>query len=161
MNSFDKVEFRKMMGLFATGVTVVAVGSDSELHAMTANSFTSVSLDPPLVLVCMLKSAKMASGLRVSGVFSVNFLSESQQDLSAYFAGCLKDKETPWFQFVKWQDASRLDACLGSILCKVENIFDGGDHEIFIGRVLEIHDNDATHEPLLFWRGKYRKVLSS
>ena len=79
--------FRQAVGQFVTGVTVVAMDVDGEIRAMTANSFTSLSLDPPLVLFCLAKKAHLASVIHMATGFSVNFLTQDQQDLSSYFAG--------------------------------------------------------------------------
>src|SRR5687767_9348253 len=91
--------FRQTVGQFVTGVTVIATENAGVVHAMTANSFTSLSLDPPLVLFCVGRHTKMGSLIRESGRFSVNILSRDQKDVSSYFAGAWKHAEPPAFSF--------------------------------------------------------------
>src|SRR6185295_3577243 len=109
--SIDSRTFRQTVGQFATGVTVIATESGGAIRAMTANSFTSLSLDPPLVLFCVGKSAHLSAPLSDRTGFSVNILAQSQQDLSTYFAGGWKQPSPPPFVFIAWDGVHRLEGC--------------------------------------------------
>jgi flavin reductase (DIM6/NTAB) family NADH-FMN oxidoreductase RutF len=153
-------EFRRTVGHFATGVTVIATEAEGGIRAMTANAFTSLSLDPPLVLVCVGKTAQMAATLRAALGFSVNMLAEAQQDLSTYFAGSWKQRDPPPFSFTRWEGGPRLDGCTAAVGCSVETIHEGGDHWIVVGRVLALHRDDSAAAPLVFWRGRYASLAA-
>ena len=151
----DSRAFRQTVGQFATGVTVIATETDGSIRAMTANSFTSLSLDPPLVLFCVGKTAHLSAHLRDATAFSVNILAQSQQDLSTYFAGGWKQASPPPFAFIGWDGAHRLEGCTASLGCVVETIYEGGDHWIVIGRVLSLYRSEPACQPLLFCAGRY------
>jgi flavin reductase (DIM6/NTAB) family NADH-FMN oxidoreductase RutF len=146
------------MGLFATGVTVVAVPSDGGVLGMTANAFCSVSLDPLLVLICVQRHARIAARLRVGKPFSVNFLRDDQEALSRYFSGGWRDLPAPEFRFTQWADAPRLVGALAAARCVVDRRDDGGDHWIIVGRVRDLFSDGAHHNPLLFFAGRYRRL---
>lgn len=154
----DAKNFRQTMGQFATGVTVVITQAGAETHAMTANSVTSVSLDPLLLLFCPSKTADLALALDRTTGFTLNILSESQADLSAYFAGLWKAPAPPPFEFVPWAGAPRLDGCLASLACQVQQVVDGGDHWIVIGRVVDLYRGAEPRRPLIFFGGQYRRL---
>jgi flavin reductase (DIM6/NTAB) family NADH-FMN oxidoreductase RutF len=150
-------EFRQAMGHFATGVTVVtSVGDDGEPVGTTASAVTSLSLNPPLVLVCFDQTSLTLNAIRTHGAFVVNMLAAPQQHLSANFAR--RGLAAAW-DGVRHRPgptgSPRLDGVLAVLECTVENRFPGGDHEIVIGRVhhAEVSDDDAP--PLLYWRGSY------
>jgi flavin reductase (DIM6/NTAB) family NADH-FMN oxidoreductase RutF len=151
----DSRAFRQTVGQFATGVTVIATETNGSIRAMTANSFTSLSLDPPLVLFCVGKTAHLSAHLRDATAFSVNILAQSQQDLSTYFAGGWKQASPPPFAFIGWDGAHRLEGCTASLGCVVETIYEGGDHWIVIGRVLSLYRSEPACQPLLFCAGRY------
>ena len=153
--SIDSRAFRQTVGQFATGVTVIATETNGSIRAMTANSFTSLSLDPPLVLFCVGKTAHLSAHLRDATAFSVNILAQSQQDLSTYFAGGWKQASPPPFAFIGWDGAHRLDGCAASLGCAVETIYEGGDHWIVIGRVLSLYRSEQAGQPLVFCAGQY------
>lgn len=156
----DSRAFRNVMGLFATGVTVLATEIEGEIHGMTANALTSVSLQPLLILVCVQKNAHMAEYLRQSGQFSVNILNEKQQDLSNYFAGIwASDAEPPAFNFEPWVCGPRLVNSIGALACRIEEFIEGGDHWIITALVVDLHHADQVVNPLLYYRGQYRKLL--
>lgn len=155
---FDSRAFRHAVGHFATGVTVVAAEVDGHVRGMTANAFTSLSLDPPLVLFCCGKSAHMSQAVRDASHFSINVLADDQQPISTYFAGGWKQPAPPPFSFIAWEGAHRLDGCLAALACRVDSILEGGDHWIVIGRVLALHSGDASLAPLLFFRGRYERL---
>jgi len=156
--SIDARAFRQTVGQFVTGVTVIAADVDGSVRAMTANSFTSLSLDPPLVLFCVGKETKMGQLIESATGFSVNILQQDQQHLSTYFAGGWKEPAPPPFSFIPWDGAHRLDGCIAALSCAVETILEGGDHWIVVGRVQALHRSDAGHAPLLFFRGRYGRL---
>jgi len=154
----DARTFRDALGCFATGVTVVtAIGPDSLPIGLTANSFTSVSLDPPLLLVCIANNAGSAPALREAERFAVNVLQIGQQPTSNRFAGKGEDRfaATPWE--VGEFGTPVLTGSLGSFECESQDIHDGGDHFILVGRVLKAIF-EPRRDPLLYFRGKYRKL---
>lgn len=151
-------EYRSTVGLFATGVTVIAVvHDDDELHAMTANAVTSLSLDPPLVVFCLAKRARMVDELRRANGFAINVLREDQQPLSDYFAGRRAGPQPP-FRFVAWHGGPRLEGCIAAIGCRLEAVLEGGDHYIVVGRVIDLYQSPEPRRPLLFYAGTYRRL---
>jgi flavin reductase (DIM6/NTAB) family NADH-FMN oxidoreductase RutF/pimeloyl-ACP methyl ester carboxylesterase len=152
--AFDPAEFRKAMGSFVTGVTVVATRqSDGQPRGFTANSFTSVSLNPPLVLICVSKAAASFPAFAAAGHFSVNVLADSQTGLSALFAGKSPDKflHTPWR--VGPTGSPLLDGCVAWFDCRQRQLVDAGDHIVLIGEV-ESFDHAAAN-PLGYYRGAH------
>ncbi len=156
--SIDPKEFRQTVGQFATGVCVIATEVDGTVHGMTANAFTSLSLDPTLVLFCVAKNAKMAKFMRQAQGFSVNILREEQQALSTYFAGGWKEPTAPPFRFVAWEGGPRLEGCAAALGCRLYQLLEGGDHWIVIGEVLTLHRGIEPRYPLIFHAGMYRKL---
>ena len=158
MKTPDPKAFRDILGLFATGVAVVATRIDDQVHAMTANSVSSLSLDPLLVLFCPAKKARFSQLLPHATEFSVNFLRDDQEALSTYFAGASPEAEVPRYRFVTADGVPRLEGCLGSLLCTRREILEGGDHWIVTLAVRGLHRGIEPLRPLLFFRGKYRRV---
>jgi flavin reductase (DIM6/NTAB) family NADH-FMN oxidoreductase RutF len=161
ISSLDPVTFRRVAGTFATGVTVITVERDPGIvHGMTANSFTSVSLDPLLVLVCVSHDARLFSFLKAQRRFGVSILREDQQLLSEHFAKCDQSPEADALMGVRYRWTSSgiplLDSTLAELACNVVAEHPAGDHTIFLGEVesMESHDGD----PLLFHRGQYRRL---
>jgi flavin reductase (DIM6/NTAB) family NADH-FMN oxidoreductase RutF len=153
-------QLREAMGHFATGVTVVtSVGADGEPVGTTANAVTSLSLDPPLVLVCFdLKSATLAA-LRGHGAFAVNVLGTRQHHLSTNFAR--RGLAAVWDEVRHHRGPTgspRLADVIAIIECTVEHSMPGGDHEIIVGRVRHVETNGDGANPLLFWRGRYASL---
>ena len=111
----DLQEFRQTIGAFATGVTVIAADVEGEVHAMTANAVSSLSLDPLLLLVCLGKQTRMSALLERTNGFSINILREEQQALSNFFAGAWKQDSPPPFRFVSWEGGPRLEGCLAAL----------------------------------------------
>lgn len=154
----DARSFRDALGCFATGVTVVtAFCPDGTPIGLTANSFTSVSLDPPLLLVCIANNAGSAPFLREAERFAVNVLQIGQQPTSNRFAGKGEDRfaATPW-------EAGEfgtpvLTGSLSSFECTRDAVHDGGDHFILVGRVVKAIF-EPRRDPLLYFRGKYRTL---
>jgi flavin reductase (DIM6/NTAB) family NADH-FMN oxidoreductase RutF len=148
------------MGLFATGVTVVATEFNGHILGMTANAVASVSLEPRLVLVCVQKNAHLMQALRQSDGFSINILSEGQADLSQFFANLWKEAEPPHFNFFAWVGGPRLEGTLGAIACKTVEFLEGGDHWIVIGQVIDLYQDENLANPLLYYRGQYRHIAA-
>ena len=113
----DSRTFRNVLGRFATGVSVIAIGIDEGVHAMTANAVCALSLDPPQVLFCPNKQGRLAQLLPTIERFSVSFLREEQQALSTYFAGGWKEPQPPSFRFVQDHGAPRLEGSLAALVC--------------------------------------------
>lgn len=153
--SIDPRAFRHTVGQFATGVTVIATEVDGAIRAMTANAFTSLSLDPPLVICCIGKTARIAASLRSASGFSVNILRQNQQDLSTYFSSAWKLPEPPSFTFTPWEGGPRLEGCAAALGCAVESLLEGGDHWILVGRVQALYRTEQAHTPLVFYGGRY------
>ena len=153
--SIDARAFRQTVGQFVTGVTVIAAEVDGSVRAMTANSFASLSLDPPLVLFCVGRNTKMGQLIQSASGFCVNILQQDQQHLSTYFAGGWKDDTPPDFTFEAWDGGPLLAGSAAAIGCAVETIYEGGDHWIVIGRVHSLYRIDSAGPPLLFCSGRY------
>lgn len=155
--SIDPRAFRQTLGLFVTGVTVIAMEVDGSIRALTANSFTSLSLNPPLVLFCLGKGTKAGQGVGQLREFSVNILSQEQRALSNYFAGSWKGSEPPPFTFtrVEGEGGPRLDGCVATLGCTVNAVHEGGDHWIVVGQVVTLHRSDLPRAPLVFFSGHY------
>jgi flavin reductase (DIM6/NTAB) family NADH-FMN oxidoreductase RutF len=147
-------EFKRAVGSFATGVTVVSFAVEERAHGFTANSFTSVSLAPPLVLVCLHRRAPSVACLRPDDPFAINVLGSDQRELSDRFARPSEDK----FAGVGYQlgatGAPVLAECLATIECRLDRWFYGGDHIILLGAVQTVASREG--EPLVFHRGQYR-----
>jgi flavin reductase (DIM6/NTAB) family NADH-FMN oxidoreductase RutF len=154
--SVDDRTFRNAMGKFATGVTVITTEVDGEVHGMTANAFMSVSLNPKLVLVSIGEKAKMLDKIQRSGTYAVNILTDEQKDVSMAFAGQIKEKRH--VQFGRAGGVPVLEEALASIVCRVHGQHVAGDHTLFIGEVMEIVMREGS--PLIFYEGKYGKVVS-
>ncbi len=155
-----KSRYRTTMGLFATGVTIVLAERDGDVHGMTANAVTSLSMDPTLLIVCPAKGTKMADHLALGSHFTVNILSDRQEALSRHFAGPPAAGSGPDVEFIPWHEAGRaprLGGCLGSVGCRVHAIHEGGDHWIVVGEVVALHVEDGATGPLVFFGGRYRR----
>ena len=153
----DAREIRHVMGHFATGVTIVTTKDKAGVPTgITANAFSSLSLDPPLVLVCIDKKANCYDCFEDSRVFAVNLLGEHQEHLANRFAtkGIEKFRDTPWR--MSGNEIPLLDETIGHIECAVSHACDGGDHTIYLGRVL--HAEAAGDRPLLFFKGRYQRL---
>jgi 3-hydroxy-9,10-secoandrosta-1,3,5(10)-triene-9,17-dione monooxygenase reductase component len=151
--------FRDVLGRFASGVTVVTSVSNGEPVGLTCQSFSSVSLDPPLVLFIPAKTSRAWPLIQRSGRFCVNFLAADQAELSNTMASRGVDK----FAEVKWTPSPQggipmLDGALAHLDCSIHAVHEAGDHYVVIGRVLELVTDDGADdaEPLLFYRGQYR-----
>ena len=159
--SLSPVEFRRAMGAFATGVTIITVDLDGEVHGMTANAFASVSLDPLLLLVCVDHSARTHAHLHARKRFGINILAESQRVISEYYAQPASVQEQAEAEAGAGFDRTPqgtpiLHGALAYLECRLKSAQDAGDHTIFIAEVEEIVVREG--EPLLFFRGKYRRI---
>jgi flavin reductase (DIM6/NTAB) family NADH-FMN oxidoreductase RutF len=153
----DKQEFRRVLGHFAAGVTVVTTrGADGTPYGLTATAFTSVSLEPPLVLVCVDKRSESHPHFLASGVFTVNFLALDQEDISRRFAISGGDKFVGLASHAGATGAPVLADTLGHLDCRTTSVVDAGDHTIFVGAVEAGAAREA--QPLLYFRGAYRCV---
>ncbi len=154
--AFDSLAQRRIMGHFATGVTVVTARHNGEIQGMTANAVTSLSLNPPLVLVAVDKTAAMHAALTASRHFALSILSESQEHLSRRFAmrGPKEINDLTWI--TASSDAPILADALAWVDCRLAEILPGGDHDIFIGEILAGDSREGL--PLLYFGGKYRRL---
>jgi 3-hydroxy-9,10-secoandrosta-1,3,5(10)-triene-9,17-dione monooxygenase reductase component len=153
----DQRRFRDTVGAFPTGVTVVTARGAGGPAGLTTNAFTSLSLDPPLVLVCFDNASRTLPVVRESGRFAVNVLRRGQEELAAVFAS----KRVQADKFADVAHAERdgvpvLDDALAWLVCSVTELLPGGDHTVGIGAVEAMESFDG--EPLLFWRGGYREL---
>jgi flavin reductase (DIM6/NTAB) family NADH-FMN oxidoreductase RutF len=154
----DPATFRRVMGQFATGITVITAQRDDDVHGMTANSFTAVSLEPALVLFCVGKSARLAGFIADAPGFAINILSGAQQHVSRQFAGSRR----PIAESVELLDgpvAPLIAGALASISCLTEAVHEGGDHWIVVGRVIELREGGVSQTPLVFFRSRYCQLL--
>jgi len=154
----DPRTLRDALGCFATGVTVVTcLNAEGEPAGLTVNSFTSVSLDPPLLLVCLAKAAASAAALIGASHFAINVLQTGQQPASIRFSTRDEDRfgTTPWS--CGEAGAPILAESLGVFECERFAVYDGGDHHILVGRVVKA-SFDASLDPLLYFRGRYRRL---
>lgn len=156
--SFDSNEFRTVMGHFATGVTVITTRDESgAFFGLTANALSSVSLDPPLVLVCVDKKAESYPAFAASGVYNINVLTKEQEALSRTFAKSGGDKFSGLGYEIAGNGVPVLKNSLAHMACEIRNEIDAGDHTIYLAEVKEISmDNESA--PLLYFRGGYRDL---
>jgi flavin reductase (DIM6/NTAB) family NADH-FMN oxidoreductase RutF len=151
--------FRQALAHWASGVTIVTSRAGERVHGMTVSAFSSVSLDPPLVLVCADKTSDTYAVIAEAGFFAVNILSSEQQELSNRFAS-EKDEH---LRFVGLETreavtgAPLLPGCLIHLDCRLAATHDAGDHVIYVGRVEAIEDG-ASGEPLVYLQGSYRAL---
>ena len=163
MTDISAAEFRHAMGHFATGVTVItSVDADGEPVGTTANAVTSLSLDPPLILVCFDLGSLTLGAIRSHGAFVVNVLAAPQLQLSANFARRGLSAVWDGVRHRRGPTGSpRLDDVLAVLECTVEHALPGGDHEIVVGRVRHVETSATALPPLLYYRGAYVELASS
>lgn len=163
MPKFDSKYFRSVCGEFATGVTVITSGKNPSFHGMTANAFSSLSLDPPLILVCIDKGTHMLQTLQETNAFTVNILAADQQPLSNYFAKSDRNYGPEEFADIGAQyelgetGMPRIAGAIGYIDCQVYSTADGGDHDIYIGEVKACWSQPGS-DPLLYFESGYRGI---
>lgn len=159
--SVTQAEFREAMGCFATGVTVITVDYQGQVHGMTANAFTSVSLDPFLVLVCVDHRAQTHAHLHARKRFGVNVLAEDQRAVSEHYARADRDHERAEAEagarFERTPHGTPvLRGALAYLECRLHTAQDAGDHTIFIAEVEDVVVREGN--PLLYFQGKYRTL---
>jgi flavin reductase (DIM6/NTAB) family NADH-FMN oxidoreductase RutF len=149
--------FRQACGRFPTGVTIATVTDASGApHGLTVSSFTSLSLDPPLVLICLGHAVTIIDCFRAASHFGLSVLAEEQQSISERFARRGQNR----FSGVPWHsgdfDVPLIDGALAAIVCAVHERISAGDHDILIGRMLRAHVSEG--RPLVHWAGKYGRL---
>lgn len=158
--SATQAEFRRAMGCFATGVTIITLDDGGQVHGMTANAFASVSLDPQLVLVCVDHKAQTHAHLHAKKRFGVNVLAEHQQAISEFYSDPSRgnrDFVTTGASFDRTPHGTPvLHGALAYLECRLHTAQDAGDHTIFIAEVEDVVVREGN--PLLFFRGKYRAI---
>ena len=159
---FSAKEFRSTLGAFATGVTVITTRGEAHDFGMTATAFSSVSLDPPLVLVCVITGSTGADLIPRNGVFAANILSSGQEPISNYFASRDRPRGRDAFAEIPHREvvtgAPVIDGVAAYLDCRLAETHESGDHLIFIGEVVAL-GVDPEVEPLLFHGGRYRAVI--
>ncbi|MDI3284844.1 flavin reductase family protein [Polyangium sp. 15x6] len=159
--AIDAAELRRVLGQFATGVTVVTTRHEGVPQGMTANSFTSVSLDPPLVLFCADKRARSGMLVGTAGCFAINVLAEEQRHLSDLFAGKGSDEQRRALLDEIGQGAVTgapiLQGALGWLDCRLDRVIDAGDHVVYFGEVVAAGAGEPV-APLLYFRSGYRRL---
>ena len=157
--SVTQADFRKAMGAFATGVTVITLDSDGDVHGMTANAFTSVSLDPKLILVCVNRRARTHAHLHSKKRFGVNILAEHQHGISEHYARTNRHDGTdvPGARFDRTKHGTPvLHGALAYLECRLHSAQDAGDHTIFIAEVEDVVVRKG--QPLLYFASAYRRI---
>lgn len=158
MTKPDSLHFRQVMGRFATGIAVATVDDTKIGRAgITINSLTSVSLDPPLVLFCLDKCAHLHPVFRRADEFVINILSAGQEDISRHFANFHRYPEPKGLWKPKCE-APILRGTLCWLRCRTSKIYKGGDHDIFLGEVVELQKSSQAKEPLLYFQGAYGQL---
>ena len=156
--AIDGRELRNAMGLFATGVSIITTKDASgKPFGLTANAFSSLSLDPPMLLICVDKGVDFYAWFDESKVFGVNFLSLAQEELSTRFATKGLEKFEGLSYSVGELGVALLDGALAHFECRVAHAYEGGDHTIYVGEVQRLVTMEG--DPLLFFQGKYRSLV--
>lgn len=155
---FSKEDFKNCLALFASGVTVVTYKEKEELGGVTVSSFSSLSLEPPLILFCLNKNIHSYAVIQRIENFAVHILSEEQETISNSFASSKVNKHEFFHQtgFELLHDVPILKDYLALLICQKETLYEGGDHSIVIGRVLETRIGNG--KPLLYFSRGYRKL---
>ena len=151
----DRFAYRKALGHFTTGVTVITTATRGTVHGMTANAFCSVSLDPPLVLISIDKKAYMHEVLAQSGFYGVSVLAQNQEAYSRHFAGQPQENLPVLFTWRK--NCPLLEGALAQLVCSITDTHSAGDHTLYIGQVEYLSYSDE-QPPLLFYSGKYKAL---
>ena len=160
MNAIPGPELRRVLGHFATGVTLVTCRDEGRARGMTANAFTSVSLDPPLVLISVGKLAATSRHISASGAFAVNILSSEQDEIARRFAGRHREMVDPFRDipyWTGWSGSPILADVVAWVDCALYATYDGGDHTLFLGQIVDV-GLDPTRAPILFYGGAFRQL---
>ena len=151
-------EFRAALSRFPSGITVVTSrGLDGNIFGITVSAFCSVSLEPPLILVCIEKTTVSHMAINSSGSFAVNILARDDEELSERFAIPAPNKFDGISYRAGLNGVPVLDEALVGLECRLENAFDGGDHTIFVGSVEKVSIKDG--KPLVYFHGNYHDIL--
>ena len=160
--AIDSDVFRRVMGHFVTGVTVVSAFDGEQPFGITVNALSSVSLDPPLVMVALDRRRFLTPIVRSAGRYAVNILSEDQQALSDCFAGAPVTPGRDAFCGAAWHPGEfglpLVDGAIATLECTVVETFSAGDHDLFIGRVETIASEQDHPMPLLYYRRRYLRI---
>ncbi|WP_242885528.1 flavin reductase family protein [Actinomadura litoris] len=158
----DRALFREVAGRFATGVAILTTVADGADHAMTVNAFTSVSLEPLLVLVCVERVARFHDAVLAAGRWAVSVLAADMRDASEWFAtrGRALDGGLRGWPHARGPatGAAVLDGALGVLECRTHAVHDGGDHSIVVGEVLTLQVPDPDGRPLIYYGGAYHAL---
>lgn len=161
---FGGAEFRATLAAFATGVTVITTRGPDHLYGMTATAFSSVSLDPPLVLACVISGTEGSRNIEGNGIFAINILGERQEAISRYFASKDRPRGLDAFREIPHREAVTgapiLSDVAGFLDCRLAASHEAGDHVIFIGEVVELGVAPDI-KPLLFHQSKYARVTEA
>ncbi len=155
---FDAAEFRRVLGHYPTGVTVVTATTPSGPEGMTIGSFTSVSLDPPMVSFCPGRDSDSWAKMRPVGSFCVNVLSDEQSTISSVFASRVDDRFADINTRVEVTGSPVIEGCLGWIDCTLAEVHAVGDHHIVVGEVVALGSGRSAGGPLVFFKGGYWQV---
>jgi 3-hydroxy-9,10-secoandrosta-1,3,5(10)-triene-9,17-dione monooxygenase reductase component len=154
--------FRKVMGHFVTGVSVVTTLDGERPQGITVNALSSVSLEPPLVLVALDRRRFITPAVRRAGRYAVNVLAESQQALSDCFAGAAVTPGRDLFCGAAWRAGTTglplLEGAIATLECTVVETFSAGDHDLFVGRVDALDSYEQQPQPLLYYRRRYLRI---
>ena len=152
-------EFRNALRKFASGVTIITVADGGELHGMTASSFASVSLDPPLVLVCLDKTSRTRDLVARTGTFAINILRGDQEEASRAFARAGVKPFATLAHRPGGNGAPLLDDAIAVLECNTYQVFEAGDHDVVLGEVTSTASPGG--DPLVYYDGAYRSLSSS
>lgn len=154
--AIDPSRFKQTLARFASGVTVVTTAAGGRRAGLTVSAFSSLSLDPPLVLVAIAKGARGHDEIAAAGRFVVNVLRSDQEAVSNRFASRAEDR----FEGIRFRDSAAgqpiLDGCVAVLECDLSASLPGGDHTIYVGEVVASEVQEG--EPLLYWNGGYRRL---
>lgn len=156
----EQLEFRRALGHFASGVTVITTRHQGQLHGTTVSSFCSLSLEPPLILVGIDLQANIHDLILASEVFAVNILAEHAEQLSSQFARRVPDKFAGVSYSIGQLDVPLLEDALTTLECRLVAHYPGGDHSIFVGEVIATHIQPQ-YRPLLYFRSRYDRLHSA
>jgi 3-hydroxy-9,10-secoandrosta-1,3,5(10)-triene-9,17-dione monooxygenase reductase component len=159
---FDALRFREVMGRFATGVSVVTASEEHRPQGITVNAFSSVSLEPALVMIALDRQRFITPMVRSAGRYAVNVLGSDQQALSDCFAHAPVSPGRESFCGASWHAGPTglplIDGAIATLECTVVETFSAGDHDLFIGRVDSLQQGSPDVEPLLYYRRRYLRV---
>ena len=156
--SIDEAGFKQAMSHFASGVTIVTAEHDGKQYGLTVASFASLSLNPPLVLVCVEKSVKSHDAIAAARAFGVSILEEGQADISGRFASRVDDKFTGVDVRRGSIGVPLIEGAICTLECRLTQQLPGGDHSIFVGEVVDAQTSEG--KPLVYYRSGYRQITS-